>query len=165
MQHSVYQSPLGPFFLWFAQDHLVYASFNQEGGERFTAVRFPDDDFPLKPLPEAYARDLNAYFRGDRVEFNWPVRLLGTPFQKQVWEEISRIPHGSVTTYKKIAQNLGIKAYRAVGRAVGSNPASIIVPCHRVLGTHNLGGYAFGLNVKRLLLELENVTLAPNLQG
>ena len=92
MQHSVYQSPLGPFFLWFAQDHLVYASFNQEGGERFTAVRFPDNDFPLKPLPEAYARDLNAYFRGDRVEFNWPVRLLGTRFRSRCGKKSAGSP-------------------------------------------------------------------------
>lgn len=162
-QRSVYQTPLGPFYLWFAQGQLVYASFDQAGGEKFTSIRFPASEFPLKPLPEGPRSDLQAYFRGEKVEFTWPVLLLGTPFQMKVWEELRRIPHGSVTTYKRIAESLGIKAYRAVGQAVGANPVSVIVPCHRVLGTHGLGGYGGGLNRKRLLLELENVTLAPNL--
>lgn len=165
MQLSVYQSPLGPFYLWFAHGQLVYASFDQTAGEKFAARHFSKTEFTLRALPQTYSQELDSYFRGEKVEFNWPLLFRGTPFQMQVWDEIKRIPHGSVSTYKTIAANLGTKAYRAVGRAVGANPISIIVPCHRVLGTNGLGGYAFGLNVKRLLLELENVNLAPNLQA
>ncbi|MDI9458980.1 methylated-DNA--[protein]-cysteine S-methyltransferase [Candidatus Darwinibacter acetoxidans] len=165
MRQSVYQSPLGPFYLWFANDRLIYASFNKGWGEKFTARHFPQEEFSRGDLPQAYTHDLAAYFQGDRVEFDWPLLLLGTEFQKRVWHEISQIPHGGVTTYKRIGENLGTKAYRAVGQAVGANPVSVIIPCHRVLGTHGLGGYSGGLNVKRLLLELENVTLAPNLQA
>lgn len=162
MQRSVYQSPLGPFYLWFYQDKLVCATFDERYGEKFTA-RFFRARFDPQLLPAKCTRDLDAYFRGQRVEFDWPLQLEGTPFQREVWAEIRRISYGSFTTYKQIAHNLGIKAYRAVGRAVGANPVSIIVPCHRVLGTHGLGGYGGGLARKRLLLELENVNLAPNL--
>lgn len=163
--YSTYHSPLGPFYLWFSDNQLFYASFSREGGEQFASKNRLGTSIPQLPLPDTFAEDLSAYFQGRRVEFDWPLLLLGTPFQLQVWEQIRRIPHGSFSTYKQIAQKLGSRAYRAVGQAVGANPVSIIVPCHRVLGTHGLGGYAGGLNVKRLLLELENVTLAPNLQA
>ncbi|NLJ79565.1 MAG: methylated-DNA--[protein]-cysteine S-methyltransferase, partial [Firmicutes bacterium] len=100
-------------------------------------------------------------FREGRILWNWPLELTGTAFQKQVWSEIRKIPPGQVSTYKRIATALSTKAFRAVGQAVGANPISVIIPCHRVLGTNWFGGYGGGLNRKRLLLELENVTLAP----
>ena len=95
MRQSVYQSPLGPFYLWFANDRLIYASFNKGWGEKFTSRHFPQDEFSRGDLPQAYTHDLAAYFQGDRVEFDWPLLLLGTEFQKRVWHEISQIPHGA----------------------------------------------------------------------
>lgn len=162
MQHSVYQSPLGPFFLWFQGDELVYASFHEEDGESWLGRRFPGACPRTGSLPPDYQDDLDSYFRGKRMDFTWPLLLLGTDFQTKVWAEIAKVPHGQVTTYKKIGEALGTKAYRAIGQAVGANPVSVIVPCHRVLGTNSFGGYGGGLNIKRMLLELENVTLRPN---
>ncbi|NMB02211.1 MAG: methylated-DNA--[protein]-cysteine S-methyltransferase [Firmicutes bacterium] len=165
MQQSIYKSPLGPFFLWFYQDQLVYATFREEEGQKHLSKHFPKISCELAPLSENLVLDLDRYFRGEKLEFDWPLNLAGTGFQKRVWDEIAKIPHGSFTTYKKIGDSLRTKAYRAIGQAVGANPASVIVPCHRVLGTNSLGGYSGGLNLKRLLLELENVTLVPNLRA
>ena len=163
MYQSIYTSPLGPVYLWWHEDRLIYTSFDEAGGTKWLKKRFPQAGWGLEPLAKPYQEDLDNYFRGRKIDFDWPLKLLGTDFQQSVWQEILAVPHGQVTTYKKISQALGTRAYRAVGQAVGANPVSIIVPCHRVLGTHSFGGYGGGLTLKRLLLELENVTLAPNL--
>jgi methylated-DNA-[protein]-cysteine S-methyltransferase len=103
------------------------------------------------------AAQLRAYLAGERVEFDVPLAAAGTAFQRAVWSALDRIPHGSTTTYGAIAAALGSpKAVRAVGLAVGRNPISIIVPCHRVVGANGaLTGYAGGVDRKRRLLELE----------
>ena len=163
MQQSVYNSPLGPLFLWFSAGKVVYVSFDENEGAKWLKKRLPQANWELKPLQMDFQRDLDTYFKGQPINFAWSLDLIGTDFQKRVWQEILRVPHGQVTTYRRIGERLHTKAYRAVGQAVGANPISIIVPCHRVLGTHSLGGYGGGINLKRLLLELENVTLAPNL--
>lgn len=163
MLQAAFPSPLGPFYLWLRGDKLIYATFNKEWGVKFSKKHFPKEQAEEGTLPPELERQLQAYFQGRKLEFNWPIQLIGTEFQRQVWREIQAVPHGQVTTYKRIAERIQTRAYRAVGQAVGANPVSIIVPCHRVLGTHSLGGYSAGLNIKRLLLELENVNLAPNL--
>lgn len=85
-----------------------------------------------------------------------PVRLQGPPFSRRVWEELSRIPYGESITYKELAAGLGRPgAARAVGQALAKNPVPIIVPCHRVVATHGLGGFGPGLTWKKRLLELE----------
>jgi O-6-methylguanine DNA methyltransferase len=100
---------------------------------------------------------LNEYFSGSRKVFKLPLSYSGTPFQTSVWDELQRIPYGETVTYGELAAAIGKPgAYRAVGSAVGKNPLSIIVPCHRVLAVNGLGGYAFGLDIKKLLLELES---------
>lgn len=165
MQLSVYDSPLGALYFWFEDQQLVYASFHEEDGKRWLAKHFPQASLSLEPLAVQYQEDLDSYFQGGQVIWNWPLTLIGTDFQRQVWQEILRIPQGQFSTYKKIADTLNTRAFQAVGQAVGANPISIIVPCHRVLGTNWFGGYGGGLNLKRLLLELENVTLAPNLNA
>jgi O-6-methylguanine DNA methyltransferase len=162
VHQSIYKSPLGPLFLWFQGDKLAYATFHEDSGKNWLTQRFSVSTWEQKTLPTSYQADLDTYFRGRRINFDWPLLLLGTEFQKRVWSEILAVPHGQVTTYKKIGEALGTKAYRAIGQAVGANPVSVIVPCHRVLGTNSFGGYTGGLNLKRLLLELENVTLATN---
>lgn len=159
----MYKSPLGTLFMWFEDDKLVYSTFHEDSAKNWLDKHFPHADWIIKPLQAHYKEDLAVYFRGRKIDFDWPLQLVGTDFQQKVWQEIRKVPHGGVTTYKRIGERLNTKAYRAVGQAVGANPVSLIVPCHRVLGTRSLGGYGGGINLKRLLLELENVTLAPNL--
>lgn len=103
------------------------------------------------------ARELHEYLEGERRAFTFPYRLVGTPFRLQVWKELEKVPYGGTTTYKRLAEAIGRPgAYHAVGGAVGANPLSICVPCHRVIGTNgSLTGYAWGLPMKEALLELE----------
>lgn len=111
--------------------------------------------------PEALARaveELTEYFAGERTEFEVPVTFHGTQFQRTVWQALLDIPYGETTTYGELALRLGrtVTASRAVGLANGKNPISIIVPCHRVVGsTGDLTGYAGGIERKRFLLDLE----------
>ena len=100
-------------------------------------------------------RWLDAYFAGEAPDFTPPLALHGTPFQKRVWAALMEIPRGQTATYGELAERLSSSA-RAVGGAVGKNPVSLIVPCHRVLGAGGrLTGYAAGLDKKRALLALE----------
>lgn len=107
-------------------------------------------------LKEA-VKQLQEYFSGERMEFDLPLDMYGTTFQKMVWEQLMRIPYGQVRSYKDVALALGApKAVRAVGGANNRNPLSIIVPCHRVVGSNGaLVGYGGGLNIKEYLLNLE----------
>jgi methylated-DNA-[protein]-cysteine S-methyltransferase len=106
---------------------------------------------------EQAQRQLIEYFAGERTEFEMATTVAGEEFQQRVWELIDRIPYGQTTTYGEMAHELGDPALaREVGAAVGRNPLSIIVPCHRVVGKDGkLTGYAGGLERKRFLLELE----------
>ena len=103
-------------------------------------------------------RQLDEYFAGRRRQFDLPLAPSGSPFQLAVWEELRRIPWGTRVTYGELAARLGKpRSARAVGAAVGRNPISIVVPCHRVLGAGGrLTGYAGGLERKRILLDLES---------
>ena len=101
--------------------------------------------------------ELAEYFAGKRTAFSTKHQASGTPFQQAVWSELLKIPYGRTTTYQTIATAIGRpKAVRAVGTAIGHNPISIVVPCHRVLASSGgLGGYAGGLASKQLLLNIE----------
>ncbi len=115
----------------------------------------------LTSSPESFREveaQLGAYFAGDRCEFTVPLAPSGSPFQLSVWTELTKIPYGSTVTYGSIALALGkrLVASRAVGLANGSNPISVIVPCHRVIGSDgSLTGYGGGLERKEELLRLE----------
>ena len=99
---------------------------------------------------------LAAYFGGETTRFDVPLDLIGTPFQVGVWRELLAIEPGRTCSYGDIARKLGNQRRRAVGAAVGRNPVSVIVPCHRVLGSDGaLTGYAGGLERKTALLRLE----------
>jgi len=106
---------------------------------------------------EQVEQQLAEYFAGERTSFELPTSASGTTFQRQVWDLIDRIPYGQTTTYGQLARELGNPTLaRKVGNAVGHNPLSVIVPCHRVVGTNGkLTGYAGGLQRKRFLLDLE----------
>lgn len=103
-------------------------------------------------------RQLQEYFSGQRAEFTVPLEFKGTEFQKQIWQALQTIPFGETRSYAQIAQQIGNpKAVRAVGAANGKNPISIIVPCHRVIGTNGmLTGFAGGMEAKAFLLKLED---------
>jgi methylated-DNA-[protein]-cysteine S-methyltransferase len=100
---------------------------------------------------------LDAYFKGERRDFDLPLAPEGTAFQKAVWQALRKIPYGSVTTYRWVAEQVGNpRAVRAVGGANGKNPLPIVVPCHRVIGCNGtLTGFGGGLDVKKRLIDLE----------
>ncbi|MCS6952265.1 MAG: methylated-DNA--[protein]-cysteine S-methyltransferase [Bryobacterales bacterium] len=118
-------------------------------------------------LLRAVRGQLLEYFRGKRRAFDLPLELRGTPFQRRVWQELTRIPYGATRSYGEIARAIGEPgAARAVGQACGANPVPIVVPCHRVIAAHGgLGGYGGGLRLKRFLLELEQASLSGHPLG
>lgn len=110
----------------------------------------------IKILKQAVC-ELGDYFSGKRKKFDLPLEMTGTPFQKQVWTQLSQIPYGKTCSYKDIAcQIKNAKAMRAVGTANGKNPFCIVIPCHRVIAADgSIGGYTGGLEIKMKLLALE----------
>jgi methylated-DNA-[protein]-cysteine S-methyltransferase len=133
-------------------------------------VEFQDGPHPL-PIGSTWLRDadfcrtareqLLAYFAGELTIFNLPMAPLGTDFQQRVWAVLAKVPYGQTITYGAMAKQLQQpSAARAVGMANGRNPLSIVLPCHRVVGSnHTLTGYRGGLPIKTLLLKLEGVTV------
>jgi methylated-DNA-[protein]-cysteine S-methyltransferase len=113
----------------------------------------------------AAVEQLDAYFAGERTQFDLDFELAGTDFQRRVWAALLTIPYGETRSYGQIAEQIGAtSASRAVGLANGRNPISIIVPCHRVIGSNgSLTGYGGGIDRKRTLLDLEARQTAKNL--
>lgn len=145
---------------------LVYLGFADH--ERRGALLAKLERGALAEHPPAGAVDrlleqLEAYAGGSRRAFSIPFRLHGTPFELRVWSELQRIPFGDSRSYGQLAGALGNpNLSRAVGRANGANPVSILVPCHRVIGASgDLTGYAGGLGLKERLLRLEGILMAP----
>ena len=147
-------TPLGKLLLARTAKGLagVWFEGQKHHPEPLTIARRPDD-----ALLRRTADLLHDYFAGKDVVFDVPLDLQGTPFQRSVWMTLLAIPEGQTRTYGEIAKSLGsASAVRAVGGAVGRNPVSVIVPCHRVIGSDgSLTGYAGGVERKRALLELE----------
>ena len=118
-------------------------------------VNFKEEETDLHRI---VMNQLNEYFNGERKEFEIPLLMIGTPFQKSVWQELLKIPFGQTQTYLGITQKIGDeKSIRAVANANGANAISIIVPCHRIVGSRGeMVGYAGGKKVKEKLLSLES---------
>jgi methylated-DNA-[protein]-cysteine S-methyltransferase len=153
MYYCYLDTPIGELLLAGDDDALCLVSFPQ-GSMR----RDPDPDWIYNEKPFAAARQqLTEYFAGERREFDLPLRLDGTEFQLSVLDALRQIPYGETTSYADIAERIGRpKAVRAVGAANGRNPIPIIVPCHRVIGSHgDLTGFGGGLDTKEALLRLE----------
>lgn len=151
--HTVVDSPLGPLTL-VAVDAALCGLYLDQQRHRPSPEIFGDSD------PTAFvevAAQLRDYFAGRLTTFELPMTLLGTPFQRTVWAALGEIPYGETTTYGELAARIGQPtAARAVGLANGRNPISIVVPCHRVVGsTGALTGYGGGLERKRRLLAFE----------
>ncbi|MDR0541584.1 MAG: methylated-DNA--[protein]-cysteine S-methyltransferase [Dysgonamonadaceae bacterium] len=115
---------------------------------------------PANPVLLKTCKQLDEYFAGKRRTFDLPLAPKGTAFRQKVWNELQRIPYGKTISYAQLAQSAGNpKACRAAGSANGKNPIAIIIPCHRVINTGGkLGGYAYGLEVKKRLLDLEQAS-------
>ena len=159
-----YASPLGSLLLARTASGLAGAWFEAQKHHPATLDAPEREDDTL--LQQA-AHELAAYFAGSDAGFEIPLDLLGTPFQRAVWGELLRIERGTTCSYAEIARRLGApSASRAVGAAVGRNPVSIVVPCHRVLGSGGaLTGYAGGLDRKTALLRLESARAAVRPRG
>jgi methylated-DNA-[protein]-cysteine S-methyltransferase len=148
-------SPIGRLLLT-GDGHALTGLWMLDGDRHSARV-----EASLTPSPATFtevAAQLEEYFAGDRKEFTVPLAPSGTPFQLAVWTQLTKIPYGSTASYGDIARALGkrLVASRAVGLANGANPISVIVPCHRVIGSDgSLTGYGGGLERKELLLRLE----------
>lgn len=121
-------------------------------------AKFPRSDSEEdKLLAVNVIKQLESYFVGETKDFHVNINAQGTPFQKKVWLELGKIPYGQTRSYGDIAAAIGLpKSVRAVANAIGSNPISIIIPCHRVISaSYNLSGYAGGLSAKSYLLGVE----------
>ena len=157
-----YQSPLGNILL--AADDIGLTGLWFEG-QKYYALYLDKEHMEKEiPLFKDVKHWLDIYFSGKEPDFKLPLHFTGTDFQNEVWEILYSIPYGKTMTYgeiaKQIAANRGLKrmSAQAVGGAVGHNEISIIVPCHRVVGTNgSLTGYAGGIDKKVALLTLENV--------
>jgi len=124
--------------------------------ERLLADEFASAELVESPLPDLKAQVL-SFIAGESSLARVPLDIRGTVFQRRVWRALRRIPRGETRSYRQIARTIGApRAVRAVGSACGANPVALAVPCHRVVRTDGgLGGYAWGLSVKKLLLEAE----------
>jgi methylated-DNA-[protein]-cysteine S-methyltransferase len=154
-----YQSPLGPMLLAATDRGLAGIWFE---GQRHGPDSSGWREQPDHPVLREAAEQLGDYFAGRRVSFDLPLDLqAGTPFQQSVWHALLAIPAGATSSYGELSRRIGRPgASRAVGAAVGRNPLSIVVPCHRVLGTGGaLTGYAGGLERKSALLRLEGALM------
>jgi len=116
---------------------------------------------------DAAAEQLRQYFAGQRRAFDLPLALDGSEFQQTVWRALLEVPYGKTASYGDVARRIGMPGKaRAVGRANGSNPIPVVVPCHRIIGSDGtLTGYGGGLRIKRFLLELESATGSLALLG
>ena len=163
MEKQIYESPLGEIILaahggalaglWFKGQKYEQAGLGKLSGSE--AEGQAD-----KTVLAMAARWLDGYFAGEAQEVDFLVQPHGTAFQRRVWAALLEIPRGETLSYGALAQRLGCRSARAVGAAVGRNPVSVIIPCHRVLGSGGaLTGYAGGIERKRTLLELEGVNI------
>ena len=147
MFQIAYHSPIGPIYMAEEGEKITWIGFSPlTGGASFET-----------PLLTYAKEQLSSYFAGTRREFDLPLHLKGTDFQRRVWAGLQEIPYGETWSYKDLAIAVGSpKGYRAVGLANNRNPVSIVIPCHRVIGANGkLVGYGGGLNKKEILLDLE----------
>jgi methylated-DNA-[protein]-cysteine S-methyltransferase len=146
-------SPVGALFLTSNGEAITELFMEKHKGEPKPINKWRRDDNLFREA----ADQLRAYFAGELTDFDLPLATTGAPFQQRVWAELRKIPYGSTVSYGELARRMcAPKASRAVGAANGSNPISIIIPCHRVIGSNGkLTGYGGGIERKKFLLEFE----------
>jgi len=158
-------SPIGRLILLADEHGLTRILFANQNLDDLDLDRGPETadeipEAPEDPVLAATAQQLTEYFAGTRAEFDLPLHLEGTDFQREAWLALADIPYGKTTTYARQAEAIGRPgAFRAVGSANGSNPIPIVLPCHRVVGSDgSLTGFGGGVDVKQSLLDLESGT-------
>ena len=145
-----YDSPIGPITLTFDSEALTGLRFGEPAKDCVSP--FSTFHSPLSTC----IRWLDLYFSGRQLDFLPPIKLIGTDFHKRVWQALLEILYGQTISYGELARRIGCRSAQAVGQAVGRNPIAIIVPCHRVVGSGgSLTGYAYGIEKKQYLLQLE----------
>lgn len=155
LKYKMIASPVGMLKIVGDSQYLVAILWEKDKLSRVKLTEMAEDK--NDPLLLKVEKQLNEYFNKKRKIFDIPLKTSGTPFQEKVWEILYGIPFGITCTYKDIAVKMdNPKAVRAVGTAVGRNPISIIIPCHRVIGSDgSLTGFAGGLERKKNLLDVE----------
>ena len=166
MKYAIFSSPLGSVLIAASERGITWMGFGDSDEDALAEIR---TDFPTAELTRDDGdRELRRYcaailaFLERRFSFPaLPLDLIGTPFQRRVWDELCAIPHGTTRSYGEIARRVGRPdAPRAVGAAVGANPVSILVPCHRAVAADgSLHNYRYGIERKRALLDIEGVPL------
>ncbi len=157
-----YDSPCGRLVLGAVGDALCLCDWQEkpcaERNKRWLE-RLLDAEFIVEssPILEQTKQELGEYFAGKRKTFDIPLLPVGSDFQQQVWQALLEIPYGETRSYKDIALRVNnLKGVRAVAQAIGANGISILIPCHRVIGSnHSLTGFAGGIEAKRWLLDME----------
>ena len=145
---TTYASPLGTIVV-------------ESDGETLTGLRFADKTECVEtkgevPIIAEVRKWLDEYFGGKQPRNVPKIHPQGTDFQQKVWQALLTIPYGQTKTYGEIAQMIGCRSAQAVGQAISRNPIALIIPCHRVIGANEaLGGYAFGIERKERLIQLE----------
>ena len=150
---ATYNSPVGPIII-------------ESDGEALTGLRFGEEKTPATlPVFDEVIQWLDDYFAGKQTENavmgtktdgRITVMPKGTMFQQRVWQALLSIPYGETVSYGELARMVGCKSAQAVGQAVGANPIALFIPCHRVIAAHGkLGGYAYGQEIKKQLLNIE----------
>lgn len=157
-----YMSKIGELILGSFKDKLCLLDFRYRKMRRAVDTRiknglsaeFLEND---SEVLQQTKKQLEEYLNGNRKEFSLPLLMVGTEFQKCVWKSLMQVPYGATSTYMQLAKNIhNEKAVRAVASANGTNSISLIIPCHRIIGSNGqLVGYGGGLNVKKRLLNLE----------
>ncbi len=165
-----YKSPAGEMLLGSYKDQLCladwrYRKMRQRVDARLQAFLKTDFKPGDNEILRNTAKQLDEYFHEGRRQFDVPLKLCGSDFQQRVWQQLLQVPYGITETYLGLSRKLGDeKAIRAVASANGANAISVMVPCHRIVGSDgSLTGYAGGLEAKRKLLRLEGVVL-PGIQ-
>ena len=162
MKTSIYTSPHGLLSLMTHQGKLIYCNWiSEDCVHKQSAIEKlfknePETEEDTGILKETILQ-LNEYFSGNRFQFDLPINLVGTDFQKKVWRLLSAVPYGTTLSYKEFSNMFGKpEAIRAIAQACGKNPIAIIVPCHRIIASRGkIGGYTGGVHHKIALLALE----------
>ncbi len=147
---AYYKTKLGMIEIRYTDDYITYLSFVEDNADNNASI--------TSPLSDKTYQEINEYLDGKRTEFDIPIKLIGTEFQKKVWQALLEIDYGKTLSYKDIAEKIGKpKSARAVGGANNKNRIAIIVPCHRVIASNGaLLGYAGGVDIKKKLLKIES---------
>lgn len=148
LYYGYYKSPIGNLRIVVDESSLVELDFNEDEKKQSDEHRYINE----------VKKQLDEYFKGTRELFDLNIKMNGTDFQNKVWNELTKIPYGETISYKELATRIGNdKACRAVGNANNKNKISIVIPCHRVVGSNKkLVGYAGGLEKKEWLINHEN---------